>query len=693
MSLPDLPEAEVVTKRSIWRNLSLVWLVPVLAIFLSLGIAWNAYNNRGVLVEITFVEAAGVVPQDTTIRLRDVVIGVVEDVHFTPDLARVVVSARLDKEVAATLADDTQFWVVKPEVSTRGISGLSTVLSGVYIEAAWTPTEGAKKRRFEGLTEAPLYRPGRAGTRVTIRTRDGSLLPPGAPVFYHGVEVGKLDTPRLAPAGETVLVDAFILAPHDRFLTTATRFWDLSGFSVKLGAGGVELDVASLGALISGGVAFETVFAGGGPITENTRFDLFPDEESARASIFDQLSENATPFSIYFGGSVDGLAAGAPVQFRGLKVGEVTAIGAFVEETPRGRNVRVKTVVAIDPAALGLDPETSQDGTRAFLEQAVAEGLRARLTTKSLFSAALQIELVELPDAAPDRIVAEDDGALILPSVASEIPDLNATAEGMLQRIDGLPIEQLIEQAITLMASIEEVASSEGTREAPGALRDLLTDARALIAQDDTQALPKELRETVAELRAIVADLKARGAIDSLVSALERADKAMAGIATASEDFPALVQDLRDLSAKAKELKAEELVAAATKVMDGATALIDTDEMRAIPPSLKQALDQIAASLKELREGGAVDNLNGTLASAREAADAVALATKDLPDLADRLTSIANRADALIASYGARSDFNAETLDMLREVQAAARSVSDLARAIERSPNSLLFGK
>jgi paraquat-inducible protein B len=177
------------------------------------------------------------------------------------------------------------------------------------------------------------------------------------------------------------------------------------------------------------------------------------------------------------------------------------------------------------------------------------------------------------------------------------------------------------------------------------------------------------------------------------VSALERADKAMAGIATASEDFPALVQDLRDLSAKAKELKAEELVAAATKVMDGATALIDTDEMRAIPPSLKQALDQIAASLKELREGGAVDNLNGTLASAREAADAVALATKDLPDLADRLASIANRADALIASYGARSDFNAETLDMLREVQSAARSVSDLARAIERSPNSLLFGK
>lgn len=693
MSLPDLPEAEVVTKRSIWRNLSLVWLVPVITILMSLGIAWNVYNNRGVLVEITFLEAAGIIPQETTIRVRDVVVGVVEDVHFTPDMARVVISARLDKEVAETLAEDSQFWVVKPEVSTRGISGLSTVLSGVYIEAAWAPASGVDKRRFEGLATAPIYRPGRAGTRVTIRTRDGSLLPAGAPVFYRGVEVGKLDTPRLGPAGENVLVDAFILAPHDRFLTTATRFWDLSGFSVKLGSGGVDLSVASLGALISGGVAFETVFAGGAPVTENTRFDLFPDEESARASIFNQLSENAAPFSIYFGGTVDGLVAGATVQFRGLKVGEVTAIGAFVEETPRGRNVRVKTVVAIDPLALGLDPETSPDGTRAFLEEAVAEGLRARLTTTSLFSTALQIELIELPDAAPDRIATEEDGTPILPSIASDIPDLNATAEGMLQRVNGLPIEELIEQAISLMASIEAVASSEGTREAPGALRDLLNDTRALINQDDTQALPGELRETVAELRAIVTDLKARGAIDSLVTALESADKALAGIATASEDFPALVQDLRDLAAKAKALEAEELVAAATKVLDGATALIDTDEARAIPPSLKSALDQIASSLRELREGGAVENLNGTLASAREAADAVALATKDLPALADRLNLIANRADALIASYGARSDFNAETLDMLREVQAAARSISDLARAIERSPNSLLFGK
>jgi paraquat-inducible protein B len=201
------------------------------------------------------------------------------------------------------------------------------------------------------------------------------------------------------------------------------------------------------------------------------------------------------------------------------------------------------------------------------------------------------------------------------------------------------------------------------------------------------------LRGVIADLRSIVAELKDRGAVDQLSSALASFDKASADIATASGDLPQLIEDLRAIAAKVKELKAEELIAAVTRVMDSTDALIGSDGAKSIPPALSSALDEVQAALRELREGGAIENTNATLASAREAADAVAQAARNFPDVTAQLDAVIAKADALISSYGAKSTFNSETLDLLRELKTAAKSVSQLARTIERNPNSLILGR
>ncbi len=88
-----------------------------------------------------------------------------------------------------------------------------------------------------------------------------------------------------------------------------------------------------------------------------------------------------------------------PVEYRGLQVGQVTGINAFIEHTPTGaRVVKLRTAVEIDPQALGLDAATGKTEVLSFLQGAVENGLRARLTTTSIFSASLKIELTELPD-------------------------------------------------------------------------------------------------------------------------------------------------------------------------------------------------------------------------------------------------------------------------------------------------------
>ncbi|MCB2116480.1 MAG: MCE family protein [Rhodobacteraceae bacterium] len=586
---------------SVWRNLSFVWLVPILALALSLGLAWRSLADRGELIEITFANASGVTPGETELKYRDVVVGTVETVTFTDDLEKVLVRARVDKKVAPYLDTDTEFWVVRPQVTTRGVSGLSTVLSGVYIEGSWDKeVVGEPLVQFAGRDNPPLVLPGREGTRITLVATDGSLITEGAPVFFHGIEVGRLERPRLTVSSDAIVVDAFIQAPHDRRLNSATRFWDTSGFNVSISGAGLSVDFDSLSSLLAGGIAFDNVFEGGKPVSPGHVFSVYEDEASAKKSLLEEPKGAVVEVAAEFGETLSGLEPGADVRYGGIRVGQVTSIVAVVDDTSDGPGVRLMANLAIEPERLGLPAGSGPRETLDFLESATGRGLRARLATKNLFSAALIVELAEVPDAAQATFRRDATPLPVLPSVKSDLPDFTATAEGVLERINALPIEELLDQAIRTLGSIEAIATAEGTKAAPDAVVALLDDTRALVNDEATKALPGELRAAIADLRAVVS---------------------------------------------------------------------------------------------ELREGGAVASLNETAASAREAAGSVAKATEGLPDLAARLEELVTRAGRLISAYGDRSDFNDETLAALREVRNAARSVSQLARAIERNPNSILMGR
>lgn len=686
---PDIEPA----RRGVFRNLSLVWLVPIAALVVSLGLAWQSYSQRGVAITITFPNATGVTPGETVIKYRDVVIGTVEKLSFTSDLSAVIVHARVDKDIAPYLDEDAQFWIVSPKVTARGISGLSTVLSGVYIEGAWDETPGEQKYSFVGADGPPLVQPGRPGKRISLITDDGRLVSEGAPVYFHGIEVGRLEKPRLILSSDTIIVDAFIEAPHDRRLTTATRFWDTSGVSFKIGTGGVSLDFDSLASIVAGGIEFDNLFEGGEPVGPGHVFNIYPDESEARRSLIVRTPGATVTVAAQFDESISGLEPGADVTYNGLKVGEVKALSAKAEDTPEGPQVRLFANLTIEPDRLGLKSGATEGEVLQFLAEAVERGLRARLATASIFSSALIVELVELPDAPPAQLDRSADPLPILPTVPSDLPDFTATAEGVLERINKLPIEDMLNQAISLMASIEQVVRAEGTQKTPDAVLALIEDTRSLVNDEATRALPSDLRAAVTELRQIVAEMKQAGTFETLTRAIERADGAVANIETASAQIPALVEDLRALATKANSLEAEELIAAATRVLDSADKLIGTDAARELPPALTGALEEIRAAVAELRAGGAVENLNATMESTRDAAESVATAVERLPELSARLERLVSQSEALIAAYGDRSEFNDETLATLREVRNAARSVSQLARAIERNPNSLLMGR
>jgi paraquat-inducible protein B len=427
MSAPAEPELK--QARNAFAGISYVWLVPILALLVLLAVAWQTYSSRGPTIQIEFTEATGIIAGETKLKYREVEIGLVESLSFSPNLERVIVNVRLAPKVADFVDADSQFWVVRPRVSAQGVTGLQTVLSGVYIQGSWDSEIGAEARSFKALERPPASEQGDQGLRLILRATDGNQLTEGTPILFKGIVVGRLERPRLSDAGDAVLVDAFISAPYDRLVTTATRFWDASGFSFSLGTSGPRLDVESLAALVGGAVSFDTLVSGGRKPQPETVFDLFESEEAVRNSLFAQPKGKAVSFSVSFSGTVSGLTVGAPVEFRGIRVGEVTNLSAeFVDDgTPMAR-AKLVVIVGINPGSLGLDPDATTPETTAFLKTAVEAGLRARLTTASILTGGLKIELVELPDA-PFATITETDGPYpVMPSVAAEITDASATA-------------------------------------------------------------------------------------------------------------------------------------------------------------------------------------------------------------------------------------------------------------------------
>jgi paraquat-inducible protein B len=210
---------------------------------------------------------------------------------------------------------------------------------------------------------------------------------------------------------------------------------------------------------------------------------------------------------------------------------------------------------------------------------------------------------------------------------------------------------------------------------AVGAVTDTLASAQA--AARNVAASSEELPQITARLNKV----------------LEDAASATANINTAVEGVPELVTRIQNIAAKAESLAVEELVSELTALTRSADALISVEDAKQLPRALKRALDEVNYTLQTLREGGTVENVNRTLASARTAADAVAVTARDLPDVLARLNRLLNQASTTIAGYDKGDELSRSAQATLRDIQKAADALASLARTIERNPNSLLLGR
>jgi paraquat-inducible protein B len=429
-----------------------------------------------------------------------------------------------------------------------------------------------------------------------------------------------------------------------------------------------------------------------------TVFDLFESEEAVRNSLFAEPKSKAVSFGVSFSGTVSGLTVGAPVEFRGVRVGEVTNLSAeFVDDgTPMAR-VKLVVIVGINPGSLGLDPDATTPETTAFLKTAVEAGLRARLTTASILTGGLKIELVELPDA-PFATITETDGPYpVMPSVAAEITDASATAEGVFRRINDLPVDELMASAITLFNSVNKLANDPDIQKTPSELIGLLGDARSIMSPEELGSVPQDVKEILASLgrsattlETMIGDLTDAKVSANLLQAIDDASTAAESLRDATSGLPAIAAEIETLASKAGDLPLDELVKSTTALVATVDKPAGSEAMAEVPPALTAALDEIRTLTKTIREGGLIENATSTFAATQKAAEQVSLASDGLPALLDRLNRVAVQAEKALGNYDETGRFSADARETMREIRQAAEAVASLVRAIERNPNSII---
>ena len=517
--ISDIPEAVVEQKRG-W-TVSLVWLIPAVAVVIGGWLAVKAIQDRGPTITITFKTAEGLEADKTKIKYKNVDVGVVKQIAISADRTRVVVTAELVKQAAPYLVEDTRFWVVSARIAAGGVSGLGTLFSGAYIGVD-IGKSSKRQQQFTGLEVAPVVGADLPGRQFVLRGPELGSLEIGSPVYFRRVQVGRVLAHELERDGTAVTVKIFVDAPYDHYVNLNTRFWNASGIDVIADATGVKIHTQSVVALLLGGIAFETPADSSvvQPADEQHVFPLFPDHSQAMK----RPDVEVVPFTMYFSETLRGLSVGAAVDYSGVPIGEVKSIGA--EFDPATTAIRIPVEVALYPERLrSMSRETVAKPTpaerKARLDGLVEAGLRAQLRTGSLLTSQLYVALDFFPNA-PKAKIDWTKTPPELPTIHGGLQELQATLGNIAVKIEKLPLDQVVMDLRQALQSLNRTLQSADvlvkrldTEVAPAAREALEESRRTLKTTERTLntdgPLQQDLRGALRELTRAAQSLRVLG--------------------------------------------------------------------------------------------------------------------------------------------------------------------------------------
>lgn len=487
------------------KKLSPVWIFPIVTVLIGIWVLYIHFSEQGKNFILITSDASGIVAGKTVIKSRNVEVGKVEKVVLSGDLKQVIIKGTIDKNMTGILKKDSIFWVVKPQVDIEGISGLSTLLSGVYIGVmSGTGANVGSDHKYHLLDSAPVSSLNTEGVHVNLVAKNTAVVSKGAPVLFRGFRVGNVEKAQFDVRDKNMKYQIFIARPYDSLITKNVRFWREGGFNLDLSTKGARLDIPSLDILLSGGISFDV--PAGMPfdtaekeqhVSEIT-FQIYPDKESIQNDKYTQYDE----FLLFFSESIAGLAEGDPVEYRGIRLGSVARVPYFSNEISliSLEKFTVPVLINIEPQRLAELNKHINISQLIVSEQ--KKGLRASIKSSNLLTGSMYIDLDFYSGFADQKttLPAKIDGYKTIATVPSDLLQFREKLFQTLDNFNKLPLEKTANELNRMIASINNIVSSKEMQSVPNDLRQSLNSLQQIFksvqpGSDINQALQSNLEK------------------------------------------------------------------------------------------------------------------------------------------------------------------------------------------------------
>ena len=495
---------------------SWIWILPIAAALVGASLVLRNWMLTGPRITISFDSAEGLAVDQTKLRYREVNVGTISDIQVAPDRKGVLVTAQLERDGSEFITqDETRFWVVRPRLGLSGVSGLGTLLSGVYIgvDAPFEADSKKQQLEFVGLESPPEVISGRAGKRYVLTAPELGSLDLGSPLYYRGIQVGQVSSYELNEKGDGVRIQVFVDAPNDEFVTQGTRFWNVSGVNMSLDSDGFSVRTHSLVSALAGGLAFDQLEGESTEVASaDEQYELFSTQERAMA----EPDGPAVELRFHFHQSVRGLVPGSKIEFRGLELGQVYDVDLEFDFERKRFFALVKA--RIYPQRFGRLYERVAEGrtdgkdpVTALFEPMVERGLRGQLRPASLITGQQYIAL-EFFDKAAKAEFSPDTKPLVIPVIAGDFDRLQEQVSDIVTKIAAIPFDQIgkdLQVGLTQMSQVLKQLDKATVPQLNGALKSMDGAVQKLGAMlDKDSSFNASVDQTLSELKRSLRSLR-----------------------------------------------------------------------------------------------------------------------------------------------------------------------------------------
>jgi paraquat-inducible protein B len=491
----DIPK---IKQSSRFNLFSSIWIVPLIALVIALWLTLEYFSKLGPKIDIMFESNKGLKEGQSQIKYRDIVVGTIEKVALRSSGEGVRVTARMDKEVAPYLNDETKFWIVKPEVGVGGVSGLDTIISGTYINMK-SQKKRMTKRSFIGLEES--LKESKGGIRLHLNASNSYNVRKGTELFFKGLPAGSVEEVNISKNAKGVDILLFVDKTFVPYIHSDSKFWVQSALNIAYEHGKLDFSVAPLTNLIRGGIEFSS----SGRDIDSTPpkdfvFRLYKNSTIASyKKIGKRGAKELKEYLLSFDESISKLNYDASVEYEGYDIGRVKDIRLYYNKETH--IITSKVVISID-SSIFYDSNNSNYTGEDNLRDAVKEGLRASLEEQDPITRMQYIELSFRDDNSSKEIIYRGEYA-IFPTYKEKKGNIMAEVNSIIEKIKKLPLDKLIDSMDRAINSFTETldANRDVIRELIITTDKMLESINLLVASKEFKNIPSEINQTLKTLQ------------------------------------------------------------------------------------------------------------------------------------------------------------------------------------------------